>query len=240
MEINKETEIDLWELFAKGWVFFKRRIKIILSFLLIGLVYGISNFFTHPLDYRSFFRQEFIAQSSVTTDEILSDIINAIPVDVKNETNANFPEFRDIKGKLLANKNKETRLEVVIEVFDSTTVDTVLKAIGSRVSSVSSLKEKYDLTNKQLHQLLSEVSKQLAQPDSSKTRSNRIVLLEKKQSVEKQLTENNIVEFIPVNKQPVPFSNTREGVLNLLGYSFLGLILGAVIGWMLDLLNRKN
>lgn len=243
MEIDTETEIDLWQLLANGWKFFKRRAGIILSFFLIGLLYSISNFFTQPDDYRSFYRQEFIAHSSVTTDAILSDIINAIPVNVMNTPDSAFPEFRTIKAKLEANRNKETRLKLILETFDTAGVHSLLGAVGSRVGSIDVLKKDHDFTTLQYKKLLKEITKQLSGNDSAKVSSgnpNSIDLMEKKQGVEKLLAGNTIIAFLPINDRPVAVSNSRAGVLNVLGWTFLGLVLGAAVAGLLDLLNRKK
>src|SRR5436853_7680324 len=99
MEAN--NEIDLWELVSAGFNFFKRKRKIILIFFLAGLLYGIAEFFLYPLDYKSYYKKEYSAESSVVSNEALSDIINALPCKLER-----FPEFRNIKGAFLVNVMK--------------------------------------------------------------------------------------------------------------------------------------
>jgi hypothetical protein len=240
MEIDRDTEIDLWEVLSRGWIFFKRQVSIILTFFTIGLIYSISNFFTHSLEYKSFYRQEVIAESPITTVEILSEIINAIQPNVKNEATKYFPEFRKMKGKLEANKNKENRLKIYIEIFDSTKINTLLNALDSHIRSIAVLKNKFDFRNQQLKQLSTALAKKLNEPNVDATKSNNIELLEKKQSIEEQLVSNKIIEFIPITNQPIFENNFRASVLNILGYSFLGLILGAIVAWLFELVSIKK
>lgn len=241
MEHDPNTEIDLWELLRNNWAFFKRRMAVILIFFLIGLLFSLSNFITQPLKYKSFFRKELIAQSSVVSNEILSEIINAIPIHIKNNDASGFPELKHLQGKIEANKYKDTRLKLIIEVFDTSEVTPALQALETHISSTPALKEKFDFNKKQQQQLLTALNNQLAAQDSTKINSGNshyIELLEKKQLVEKQFTQGKIVEFIAINTQPVPMNNARAGILNILGYSFLGLVLGAITGWFLDIIKR--
>lgn len=243
MGMDKETEIDLWELLANGYLFFKRKIKIILFFLVMGLLFSISNFFTCPHKYKPFYKREFIAQSSVTTNEILSDIINAIPVNTKNEKESSFPEFRNIKGETEANTNKETRLKVTIEVFSPLSIDSVLNALTMYINSIEILSKKFNFQQQQKRQLLSVVNKQIAETDTAANDTkhfSHIELFEKKQNIEKDLSLSKIVNFIPVNTDCILISNTRVGILNVLGYSFLGLVLGVIIAWLFDFFNPKK
>ena len=243
MGLDKETEIDLWELLLNGYRFFKRKIKIILTFLLIGLLFGIGSFFTHPLEYKSFYRKEFIAQSSVTTNEILSDIINAVPVNIKNEKENSFPEFRNIKWKTEANNNKETRLKITIEAFTPESIDSLLKSLTIYINSIEAFSKKFNLQQQQQRKLLTVLNKQIAEADTTTKntkRFNPIELVEKKQKIEKDLALNKIVDFIPVYPDCISISNRRAGILNVLGYSFLGLVLGAIIAWLLDFFNHEK
>lgn len=243
MEINQETEIDLWELLAGGWKFFKRKKLIILSFMALGLLYSLGNFMICPDTYRSYFRKELIVQSPVASNEVLADIINAIPINVKTEQDTAFPKFRDIKGKTEANKLKETRTKLTIEAYDTAQVARILQAIETRIGSIQTLKEKFDLDKKLQQQMIAALNKKLTLSDSSGTNSenaNFLELLEKKRAVSKQLAQDKIVEFTEINNRPVPVSNTKAGILAILGYSFLGLVLGAISAWLTEAIKRSK
>ncbi len=235
---NDSNEIDLWQLLLNGFKFFKRRKWIILSFFLFGLLFSVSNFFIHPLEYKSFYKKGFIAQSSVVSNEILYDIINGLPLELNNA-----PEFKSLKGKLEANNNKETRLKVTIEVFGERDIDSIIRSITTYIDSIKILSEKFELTKKQNMQLLSIVSRKIAECDNANKNSeyiNCIELIEKKQSVEKELSLNKIINFIEINPDYVFISNTRHGILNISGYSLLGIIIGFIAGFMLDIVKRKK
>lgn len=234
---DSNSEIDLWELLGKGISLFKKRKGLILLFFLLGLLFGLSNFLTHPLEYKSYYKKEFIAQSSAASDEILYDIINGLPPALKSA-----PEFRSLKGKVEADANKQTRLKVMLEVFEKKDADSILNSIASYVDSIKSLKEKYDLEKKQDIQLLSVLRKKIAECDSAKKGSdyiNCIQLIEKKQNIEKELTLNKIINFIEINPDYVLESNTRACVLNMLGWSFLGVVIGFIIAGIMNFIQRK-
>lgn len=246
MENSTDNEIDLWELIGDGYNLFKKRKAVILSFFLLGIFFGFSNFLTHPLEYKSFYRQEFIAQSPVTSNEILNDIINNIPLSLKDKSNGtngiSFPDFRNIIGKLEANSNKETRLKVTLEVFSSTDIDSMLNALTTYINSLGTLNEKFKLQLQQQRQLLLVVKKQIASLDTvGKNAPNLdyVKLFEKKQSIEKELSLNKIVNFIPINPNCILISNMRAGILNVLGYSFMGIVIGFLLAFAMNLIQRK-
>jgi len=238
MENNSDTEIDLWQLLIKGYHFFKKRKGVIVLFFFLGIIYSLSKFFTHPLEYKSYYKKEFIAQSSVTSDEILSDIINGLSL---------FPEkitsLRNIKGKLAANSNKETRLQVIIESFEKENIDSILTELELHLNSIENLKAKLDYDKQQRLQLLLELNKRIAEHDTTKNNSVRsefLELTEKKQSVEKELQFAKIVEFTEINPDCVYVSNNRTIILNVLGFGFLGLIIGLIIGFIMNIATQRK
>ncbi|MBI4931506.1 MAG: hypothetical protein HY841_12125 [Bacteroidetes bacterium] len=240
------SEIDLWELIGNGFNLLKKRKTVILSFFLLGILFGFSNLLMHPLDFKAFFRKEFIAQSSVISNEILCDIINNIPLNPKEKsTNTNgvlFPNSRNIQGKLAANNNKETRLRVTIEVFSSADIDSVLNLLTVYINSIEALNEKFKFQQQQQRQLLSVLKKQIALSDTAGKNANSlnsVEVFEKKQNLEKELLLNKIVNFIPINPDCIFISNRRAGVLNVLGYSFLGIVIGFIIAFAMNLVQRK-
>ena len=229
----ENNEIDLWQLLLNGFKFFRKKMVIILSFFFLGLLFSVSNFFIHPFEYKSYYKKEFIAQSSVASNEILYDIVNGLPVNLNNT-----PKFRSIKGNLSVN-----RLKINIEVFAPKDFDSIIVSITSYFNSIKNLREKFDLSNKQNQQLLSLLNRKIAACDSTKTHEkymNSIKLIEKKQQVEKELSLNKIIEFIEINPDYVFMNNTRAGVLNILGYSFLGMIIGFIFAFLLDVVKRKK
>ena len=230
----ENNEIDLWQLALDGLKFFRKKKAIILFFFFLGVVFSISNFFTHPLQYKSFYKKDFIAESSVASNEILYDIINGIPPKF-----ANTPTFRSLKGTLAVN-----RLKVTIEVFDKKDVGLLLNSITSYVDSIKSLRERFELTKKQDIYLLSLLKEKIARSDSAKNNSeyeNQIELVEKKQGVEKKLALNKIITFIELNPDYIFINNRREGILNVLGYSFLGIVAGFIAAiFTPDLINSKK
>ena len=234
----EDKEIDLWELFLSVINLFRKRKVVILSFFLLGLLYSVSNFFTHPLEYKSYYKKEYIAESSVATNEILYDIINGISLTFNDSL-----QFRNLKAKLDVNPKQETRLKVAIEVFEKNDADSMLNSIRERIDSIETLKEKFELTKKQNQQLLSAIKRKITECDSAKKNSNYIScleLIEKKQSVEKELTLNKIVSFTEINPDYVFVSNTRTSVLNIFGYGFLGIIIGFLTGFMMNVFNGKK
>ncbi|MCX6291732.1 MAG: hypothetical protein NT126_08205 [Bacteroidetes bacterium] len=246
IEHSGNTEIDLWELIGNGYRFFKKRKVVILTFFGAGILFGISNLFTHPLEYQSFFRKDFIAGTSVVSNEILGEIINNIPLNRENKNvqvnDIGFPGFRNIKSKVEANNNNETRLKVTIEVFDSSAVDSVLTSLTAYLNSIRDLSEKFSFQWKQEQQLLSVLTLQMTSPDTSGKQSGHqknVELFEKKQELEKKIFFEKIVNFIPVYPVPVLVSNSREGVLNVLGFGFLGIVLGFITGYLLNFVRRK-
>src|SRR3990172_4492195 len=168
MENNSDTEIDLWQLLIKGYRFFKNRKGVIVLFFFLGIIYSLSKFITEPLEYKSYYKKEFIAQSSVTSDEILSDIINGLSLFPEK-----IPSLRNIKGKLLANSNKETRLQVIIESFEKENIDSILTELELHLNSIENFKAKFDYDKQQHLLLLLELNKRIAEHDTTKNNSVR-------------------------------------------------------------------
>jgi len=224
MENNSDTEIDLWQLLIKGYRFFKNRKGVIVLFFFLGIIYSLSKFITEPLEYKSYYKKEFIAQSSVTSDEILSDIINGLSLFPEK-----IPSLRNIKGKLLANSNKETRLQVIIESFEKENIDSILTELELHLNSIENFKAKFDY-DKQQHDTTKNNS----------VRSEFLELTEKKQSVEKELQFAKIVEFTEINPDCVYISNNRTIILNVLGFAFLGLIIGLITGFIMNTVTQRK
>ena len=234
----ENNEIDLWELILIGLGFFKKNKPIIISFFLLGLLFSISNFFTHPLEFKPFYKKDFIVASSITSSDILCDIINGIPPALTN-----LPKFRNLKGKVLMNNNKETRIDFTMELYEKKDADSLLHSITTYVDSIDSLREKFELGKKQKQQLLSLVKRKIAECDSSKKQtgySEYLELIEKKQAIEKELTLDKIVDFIEVNPDFVFIKNIRSGILNILGYSFLGLVIGFFTAYFVPFIKKEK
>lgn len=236
--MDKNTEIDLWELISDGIKFFRKKRKIILIFFLAGILFSISNFFIHPLQYKDYYKKEFIAQSSVASNEILFDIINGLPDNLKNS-----PDFRNLKGTMLANINKETRLKVTIEVYEPNDIDSILKSITAYVDSINSLREKFEMSRLQSRKLLLLLNQKIGECDSSKkiTRySDCLDLIQRKQNIEKDLALNRIVSFVVINPDYVFESNRGAGFLNVFGFGFLGIVIGFIAAYLSEFISRKK
>jgi hypothetical protein len=245
MEAN-HSEVDLWELIGKGYQLFKKRAGVILLCFFLGLLFSISNFLLHPLEYKSFYKKEFIAQSSAASNDVLYDIINAIPQNIANKNGASkevsFPEFKNIKAKLDENKNKETRLKLTIEAFEPAHIDSILHALTTYIHSLESLRENFDLQQKQQRQVLAVSEKQISAMDSAMnktTNANYAEVFQLKLNAEKELSLNKIINFIPLNPDSILISTTRVCVLNVLGWSFLGLVIGFIVAGGMNLVQRK-
>jgi len=236
--MDKNTEIDLWELISDGIKFSRKNRKVILIFFLVGVLFSISNFFIHPFQYKAYYKKEFIAQSSVASNEILFDVINGLPANLRNS-----PDFRSLKGTMLANINKETRLKVTIEVYEPKDIDSILESVTAYVDSISSLREKFEMARAQSRKLLSVLNQKIAECDSSKKQtrfSDCLDLIQRKQNIEKDLALNRIVNFVEINPEFVFESNRKAGLLNILGFSFLGIVIGFIVAYLSEFISRKK
>ncbi|MEW6469864.1 MAG: hypothetical protein AB1458_13130 [Bacteroidota bacterium] len=238
MEINGSQEIDLWQLLVKVFKFTRRRIRIILLFFLAGLLFSVSNFFTRPLDYASFYKKELLASSSVASNDVLYDIINGIP-----PARINVAGSKSVKAKLEANINKETRLKVMAEAYEPRAIDSMLASVTAYINAIPELSERYELQKQQHKQLAGELERQLS--DSAWKSSahmdhmeKRLEMLQQRSKAEKELALAAIVEFIPIDPEPVMVSNRRAAILNVLGYSFLGTLIGFLAGFLLGLIRK--
>ena len=221
---DPESEIDLWQLLIKAANFFKKNKGLIGLFFFLGILFSLSKFIFSPLEYRSYFKKEFVAESPVTTVEVLSDIINGSSL---------FPEkihdLRNIKGKLAKNAKGENRLQVTIESFEKENIDSILDKLTQQVNAIKDLKEKYDFNKGQLTDLHSAIEIQIAKQDSTHV---SLELMEKKQQVEKDLKFLKIVQFTATSADIIYCSNNRTIILNILGFGFLGIVVGAILAFL--------
>ncbi len=243
MEANDDTEIDLWKLLKDGLKFFSKRKRVILIFMLMGLFFALGKFITHPLQYKSFYKTDFIVQSSFVTNEILSEIIynfslNAEPV----------PHLKQITRKLEANSKKETRLRVTFETYEKINMDSLINKIVAFVDTVEYIRERNNLMRRQSLELLVKLNKQITAFENEKENIKPIAdtinknaeyvsyieLLEKKQNIEKELALSKSIEFIEKNSPSIFVSSRRTIILNVFGYSFLGFVIGAIIGFLMN------
>lgn len=239
---NSSEEIDLWELLQKGFALFRERIKIVLMFFLLGLSYSISNFFIYPNKYRSFYKKDFIADSPIMPDEILADIINAIPdhIEQQSQTVSYFPHLKRLKAKPEANSKKETRLKVIIETFSKEAIDSVLMALENYIDAIDELDTKYQLLISQKKSVLKDLEDKIAACDSLKHDPiNCNIMLEKKLSLEMELKSIKKIRFVPIHTDFIFVKNTRERVLNIIGWNFLGVVLGFLAAAVVNLTTKK-
>lgn len=239
---NPQEEIDLWELLKRGIKLFKRRVVIISLFGMGGFFYSIADFFIHPLKYKSFYRKEFLASSPVIRDEVLSDIINRIPEQLaqKNASVSYFPELRKIKAKLEANAKKETRLNLTVETYEKENIRSVLSAIEAYADSIKEVNDMFLSYVAQKTELLNDLRHQASLCDSlKKDPMNCILLAQKKRETEKELKSIKKITFLSLHSDFVFVPNKREGVLSVLGWSFLGLVIGFFAAAAIDFRNKK-
>ncbi len=269
MKNDTATEIDLWQLIVNGFAFLKKRKWLIASFLIIGTLFGLVTLKINPLKYKSFYKKYFIVQSSIASDEILSDIINNLSLKLNNNT-SNLMSELNISSSIVAEiKNiqaviessddkKSSQLEVTIEAYENQNIDSIISGIIFYINSIEHLQLRYNLMKEQQLQLLAELNKRIVELDSIKWNLSNPVsynnvdfminrnaeylsyveLLEKKQHIEKELSFNKIIDIIEINSPHVLVENTRDAVVSVIGYSFLGAIIGGIIGLMLNLYRR--
>ncbi|HET7818160.1 MAG TPA: hypothetical protein VFL70_02530, partial [Bacteroidia bacterium] len=188
-------EIDLWELSEKCFRFLKHHLRIIVIFFLAALLFSISKIIFQPYKYQPYYTQNFTCESPIASNEVLADIINSIPAHNIGTENT-YPVFKTLKAITSTNKNKEVRLIIKTDVFNPKDTNAVLTLIETVINSNFTLKEKYTQFRKQNTELLIELNKQLLQADTlPKPSTNYIHLFEKKQSVEKMISNNKIIVF---------------------------------------------
>lgn len=250
---NSSSEIDLWQLMLDLFSFLKRRKWIVILFLSVGVILGVFNVKNNMLTYKPFYKKEFVLQSSVASNEIIYDIINNIPGDIyvsKTDTNqipsaATTPVYKSIKGKLEANSQGASRLKVTLEVYEKENIDSVINKLETYLNSIEYLRSRYELMKKQNLQLLSVINKRLSEADNPKEHNDQVLtsnslsyveLLEKKQNIEKELSQNKIASFIDINSPSIFVNNKNKAAMAILGYGFLGIFIGIAAGYILDLI----
>lgn len=244
---NNSNEIDLWQFLLNGINFFKRNKKLVLILTLLGLIFGTINIFINPFQFKSFYKNEFTVRSSVASNETLYEIINAMSINLqqKNNTIHGFPEFRNIKGKIDANINKETRLKLIIEAYDPTNIDSILNAIMNFITTKKNIRNKYELSQKHSMQLLTVLHKKIAECDSMAKFAKYIDCIEmikKRQSIESEMAESSVISFIELYQDSIfmKMDNSRKIFLSITGFGFFGLICGLLLAFLLETIKRKK
>lgn len=239
---NNSEEIDLWELLQEGFTLFRKRIGIVSTFFLLGLFYSMIDFFVHPNKYKSFYKKDFIASSPMVSDEVLADIINAIPDHIRQQskTVSHFPELKRLKAKPETNSRKETRLKLTIETFSKDAIDTVLMALENYIDVIDELDIKYRSLISQKKLVLKDLEDKIAAYDTLKNDPiNCNMMLEKKLTLEAELKILKKIRFVPINTDFILVGNTRAIVLNILGWSFLGIVIGFLAAVVVNFTTKK-
>jgi hypothetical protein len=182
MERPQSTEIDLIKLLLDGIIFLKRKKWVILFFLLMGVLYSIYNFVAHPLRFKAYYKKDFVVESSVTTNEILSDMINNFPNvlnglgkkdGVTNQQPLISPStvknFKGIDAKLsLVNNGQTSRLKITVEAYEKPFIDSIVGGVTAYFNSIDQFKSKFKLRLLHDQKLLEMINIQLAGFDSLK------------------------------------------------------------------------
>jgi hypothetical protein len=202
----------------------------------MSILIGVTDFFLHPYKYHSFYRKEYLSQSAVVTNEVLYDIINGLPENLKSA-----PKFRSLKAKLITNDKKDTRLKMTIEIYEKMDLDSVIRSVVEYVNSLPALREKFEFMKMQDRQLIDWLTNKIATCGNGTSpieNTGCMVWIEKKQKAEKELALNKIINCIEISPEFVYVSNTRTGVLYIVGCSLLGILVGCLAGFIPGLIRQ--
>jgi hypothetical protein len=275
MENNSAAiDFDVIKIIA-GWSAFLKKWKVlILIFIFLGMLYSIFNFFKNPLKFKSYYRTDYVLQSSVVQQDVLNEILSdfelklndgsaditqlASEMGISPEVLRTFKSIKVHKDPAGLVPSIPFGLKVDIEVLDKSKIEMLLQGIERYITSNAYFKSRYALMKDQNVQLLSAINKQLSEIDSLKRSGQAVLtqnpvkfminreseyvsyveLMEKKLEVEKKLLLLTPIEFIVKNTSLNYVNNTLYNILNILGYSFVGMFLGIFIAFIFNLFSK--
>jgi len=256
------NEIDLIELLAKIYFLFKRNKYIILTFAVIGIILGILK----SSKTEAYFQTEMIVKTSIEPDAVynqlqtLSDFRNSNNLALlAEELNIAKEEATQIKRieieKIEKNKEKENfLLKIILEVHNTKIIPKIRKGLINFTQSNEFLSQQ--LKNKQKHfeQYLHEISEALEiiqRKEKQKINSDKfnesiigeesyasqiIQLMDKKETIEKNLSQNKPLNIIKDFHNPE--NKKRDTTIKITLYFAIGLLAGIVVVVCLSLIKK--
>lgn len=230
---NDNQELDLIR-FAYGLLLlFKRKIFLILVFVMAGLLSGFYIYTTGMKPGKDFYKQDFVLKSACE-NEYIYDVTRSLAVKIVSTKQENITSLRNIEPKLILNALKESRLVISISAFDSAAMPQLLSAFHKELINHEGLNKEHEKQREVMSAFLKELK---LMADSICKSENTITekclaILEKQSEIKTQLQNDAVFEINMVDNAPVFISQHRERSMLLAGLSVIGLLAGLMVSFL--------
>jgi hypothetical protein len=238
MTNSEQSEINLEELLIKICKFILKKKWLLLSFILIGFIFGVIIIKKDTLKYKDFYKKNYIIYSPLVSKEVLIEILKNVQQNTLIQTSNVADEFKSINivytetpiyitpdGINVSTGNDLDRgVSITLEVYSKEKIKDLVKIITLCIDAnpyIKDIKERQGLFLLQKKELLFHLNKKIQELDSysnvtskksvpsNTLNNNEAALISIRLLEEKQAIERNLA----LGKTSVEFIETDSPIV---------------------------